>query len=229
MFRGRDALFTRAKTCSRAWFFEGRQISIRAQLRGSKGIAWDASAKVVLPISIGQSYHEGSKLDATLNLVARRFSSCDILVADTLQRFNAHSEGSYSKTLHEGNEWIARNQEAIDKYGDVFKVIRWDECTSHPWFMCEYNKLLQSATSDREFSTILEADIARVIGKYPDIPKENIKSYLLEELAVFCSFFIDHHYAFVIYPGSPPHLFHMLQLSSCKMPKVFGVKFIINK
>ena len=40
----------------------------------------------ILHISVGQEYHEGEKLIATMDLINETFRSCTIMLCDTLQR-----------------------------------------------------------------------------------------------------------------------------------------------
>lgn len=92
-----------------------------------------ANSACYLLISVGQKYHEGEKLAATIDLVSRRFEQCTILVADTLQRYNQDEffRGDYEtacrNSLRYGDEWLARNEPIYSKLSIPYKISRWDE------------------------------------------------------------------------------------------------------
>jgi hypothetical protein len=52
------------------------------------GADWQRFDTVRLEISVGQQYHEGQKMAATLAWARTRFRGVAVLVNDTLQRFN---------------------------------------------------------------------------------------------------------------------------------------------
>lgn len=106
----------------------------------------------VLPISVGQEYHEQNTLEETLKLIRNAsFLNCIIVIADTLQRHNflidlyddrsTFSEPDLKTQAQNmakkaGDEWLQRNQPYIDQHlSDVnYQILRWDECIAYPNF-----------------------------------------------------------------------------------------------
>jgi tRNA-dependent cyclodipeptide synthase len=185
---------------------------LKAKLLGTSQYQGQIDGKrVVLPISVSQLYHEGEKLIAAIELVKRKFSACDIVVADTLQRHNLLSEYP-SKEAEEqayqlGTEWIERNIHYIDNSPVPFNVIRWNECLSFPGYsimldkiQTEYKQnLFLQATSRQDFEILLERN-----KSLKSISLDSCLNYLFEEAAVITSYFVDKKYEFIIYPGSSP-------------------------
>ena len=79
-----------------------------------------SSANGMLLISVGQPYHESDKFKATIELVGRKFKSCTLMLADTLQRHNISAqEGiseqeAYQTSLERGDAWLYRNKNAVE-------------------------------------------------------------------------------------------------------------------
>src|SRR5688572_6281343 len=76
------------------------------------GRGWHAYDVARLPISVGQSYHEGEKFKATLRWLQPRFKKIVICVNDTLQRHNFSNisdNEAFFKAEAAGREWIERN------------------------------------------------------------------------------------------------------------------------
>ena len=52
----------------------------------------------ILPISVGQQYHEGDKFAATIELINVTFGECTIVIADTLGRHTALRESAEERS-----------------------------------------------------------------------------------------------------------------------------------
>ena len=193
-------------------------ISIKAKLRGTSEYSHEIQdKKVVLPISVGQAYHEGDKLIATIELLNNRFSSCDIIVADTLQRKNLDIKDINDlENLDEfknGSSWIERNKKSFFEFKIPYTIIRWNECLSNPEFSKKLNELKILYESDISYRECLENDISQLLQRKKDsdfLEQDKNKqkkisiSYFLEETAVFLSYFLDKKYDIVLYPSNIP-------------------------
>ncbi len=178
---------------------------------------WSDFSKARCQISIGQEYHEGSKLAAMINWCADRFNAVTLCVNDTLQRYSTMFEkkidetSAFKEALQKGEEWIKRNEE-IWSHKDNVSIIRWDE-----WLDSEYTavrpKIAFLYASNLEFKEAIDKNIEclweRRIKQFPDkykpedYPKffELSKRYLLEEVSAF-SIMYERDKAIDIYPGT---------------------------
>jgi tRNA-dependent cyclodipeptide synthase len=97
----------------------------------------------LLPISVGQAYHEGGKFTATLKVINSTFGSATIVIADTLQRYrekakneNLLDEEAYQLALKEGDNWLKKAKPLLDKFLNIkIKIIRWDDLLQHPLYL----------------------------------------------------------------------------------------------
>lgn len=187
---------------------------MKAKLKGSaKYTDCFEQCKVVLPISVGQEAHEGAKFLATLQLVSKRFRQCDIVIADTLQRFNLINkntslEDAAKASKVSGDLWLERNQNYFKALAIPYHIVRWDECLNWPTFSnglditkCEYAK-------NSQYQQAFTADIAQFLSRKnteatPTLHDTSL-AYFFEEIAVILSYFIDQQYQYIIYPSNIP-------------------------
>ncbi len=103
-----------------------------------------STSKCVLPISVGQEYHEGEKFKATIKLVNDHFNECLIIVCDSLQRHTiplyTHevNELPYNQALKAGDGWLKNSQSYLDQLRINYKIMRWDDWLNHKNY--SYNK-----------------------------------------------------------------------------------------
>jgi tRNA-dependent cyclodipeptide synthase len=169
----------------------------------------------ILPISVGQPYHEDKKFESTLDLMNRSFKKCTILVCDTLQRYS-HFTVSKDKTFEEvteyslmlGDEWIERNQKFIDKLTIPHEVQRWDEWLNHQGFDNCKQYVEDAYINDDDFKQELDYAVSqyvnRVFQRDNNVDLEKAKrmsiSYLKEESAAFALAVTNEQCNFLIYP-----------------------------
>ena len=170
--------------------------------------------KVVLPISVAQKYHEGNKFTATLELVQKYFSECDIIVCDTLQRHNLLNEHSleYATQLsyQRGTEWIERNIHKLDHLAIPFNIIRWNDCLANSNYHSTLESLKQECEQNPALTHALLTDINKFTERNKSLSTEeeiatHSYNYLLEETAVILSYFIEKEYHFILYPNEMPN------------------------
>lgn len=189
----------------------------RYAVKVKNGAGWRSYGTVRLQISVGQPYHEGDKLAATLDWVRHRFDHVVICVNDTLQRFNFRfedglsDEAAFKKAHDAGTAWIERNRHIIETLPSV-ELHRWEDWKARPEFANA--KLTTDAfyQSNREFHEAIQANVTAfwrrqnfsegLTGQYRFAEFERYaRAYLLEETAVFSMMFRDHQ-AVDVYPGS---------------------------
>ncbi len=168
-------------------------------------------------ISVGQEYHEGSKLVAMLDWSIDRFDDVQICVNDTLQRFNLMFEKGLSEknasyiAQRVGDEWIERNS-SLWRHAQNVSIIRWDK-----WLEDEYTAISPKTAflyaNNPEFKEAIDRNISDIwerrkhlqphIYKPEAFPRfsELSKQYLLEEITAF-SIMYEKDEAIDIYPGT---------------------------
>lgn len=187
--------------------------------------------KAVLPVSVTQLYHEGDKLIATLDLIQKRFSSCDIIVSDTLQRHNYlenHTpEDAMQITYQLGTEWIERNIHLLDTAIIPFTIIRWNQCLAFSGFPSSLKKIELQYEHDSTLQTAMMEDVSAFLQRHSTVPSMknftlHCRNYLFEEAAVVISYFIDKEYDYIVYPSAIPRFIEKCRelFVSTKSPKL---------
>jgi tRNA-dependent cyclodipeptide synthase len=169
--------------------------------------------KILVGISVGKEYHEGGKFAATVELINKHnFQSCDILVGDTLQRYNYYDSMSelkardYCRKL--GDAWLDRNSSALKNLVIPHKIIRWDELMLFREYYFHKNNILNAYAHDPNYKAAINSNIAKFIARAENNnPGCNIDSifarsleYLLEECPLVLPIFDNLGYDFIIYP-----------------------------
>lgn len=179
---------------------------------------WHDFQTARLQISVGQDYHEGDKIIATLKWLNPRFSSVQICVNDSLQRFNMMFDSGLSAvdalemSRDAGRDWLIRYGEIIKEQGNM-EIVRWDDWLSRHDYYSVRQKIDRLYQSNDEFRALIVNNAEEIwerrkikdSRKYcPDRHQEFLdisKEYLLEEIAVFSIMFEDRP-AIDIYPGT---------------------------
>lgn len=180
------------------------------------GAGWREHKTARLQISVGQPYHEGEKLAATLEWCRHRFDHVIICVNDTLQRFNHEFDGmsareAYFKALGDGTGWIERNRAAIERLPSV-EIHRWEDWKTWPDFAMSMLRTQELMRTNSEFRDAIRENIAAfwerrkpdagLAGQYRFAEFARLsEQYLLEETAVFAIMFRKQR-AVDVYPGS---------------------------
>ncbi|MCK4608240.1 MAG: tRNA-dependent cyclodipeptide synthase [Gammaproteobacteria bacterium] len=176
-------------------------------------------ASCVLPISLGQPYHEAEKMAATIELINKHFSSCTIIICDSLQRYTAmiYSEitesMAHKKLLNSGNEWLTRNKRAIENIQVKYDIKRWDYWYKSKSFLNHLDVIINLYKQDQVFQQKTDHCVEKFVNKNLSYYNENIfsknyekacdlcRQYLYEEAAVLLMW-QEERYNFVAYPGN---------------------------
>lgn len=176
-----------------------------------------SSSSCLLPISVGQSVHEGEKFKATIQLVEKSFQSCTILVDDSVQRHtigilnpDKSQDELYKMAVHEGDEWLERSQKYFNQLNIPLNVLRWDDWFNLPDFEQSHKIVKQEYDSNPIYKQAIDANINDCLERYlrhhSTITPENPRAvslcldYLLEECAVMC-LWVHGKYDFELYPS----------------------------
>lgn len=176
---------------------------------------WNEFNNARLQISVGQEYHEGEQLEATLKWASSNFEKVQVCVNDTLQRHNliflgASEEEAFKVSESLGREWVERNYRTLMSFPNV-EIVRWEQWRNLD--ECEDNlkTMVHSYQTDTAFKHSVDKEAksfwerAKRNKGYEDTDFDRFtthtRDYLLEECGVFLSMFKDMDAA-DIYPGS---------------------------
>jgi hypothetical protein len=132
------------------------------------GTRWHRLAQCRLAISVGQAYHEGEKLRATLQWIGRHagnwFKACEIVIGDSLQRHNLVDLScmrlgeAAARARAEGDRWLERNESALRTLPMPLRLIRWDEVLADARFPAALTGLQCACVEDPVLEASIQAD-----------------------------------------------------------------------
>jgi hypothetical protein len=170
-------------------------------------------SKVIITISVGQPNHEGDKFLSTVLATNKQFSFARIMVCDSLQRHTMKMTSSLSLdelhevAIEEGDRWIKRNLEAINRLAIPYQISRWDEWLKHRDFNNQSRFILELYNNDPNFKLAIRKTVDEFISRNPErilIDRQRAyqlsQAYLLEECAVML-ILADEGFAYEIYPS----------------------------
>jgi hypothetical protein len=168
----------------------------------------------LMPISVGQTIHEGAKFKAVIKLINFSFKHCTILVDDSVQRhtigikINASRDELYQLAVNEGDSWLKRNELAYKQLTIPFIIMRWDDWFNNTHFNESYKRVQQQYNENILYKNAIDANIDDFLSRYlKDTQNITIDynnavnlclDYLLEECAVMC-LLTDKLYDFEVY------------------------------
>ncbi len=195
------------------------------------GRGWNVYSTARLQISVGQQYHEGEKLKATVEWAKHRFDKVIICVNDTLQRYNFIYKDNLSEkeafNISEvaGREWIERNINIIRTL-PKYELYRWEDWRNREDFSAQYQDITELYHSSIDVRSLIQEDVLQFWKRRQldgtasninfDVFKKNSIQYLLEETAAFFLMFKKEQ-AVDVYPGS------------VLLPCVLGQKYLMEE
>jgi tRNA-dependent cyclodipeptide synthase len=186
------------------------------------GTAWRAVTGCRLLISVGQPYHEGEKLKAVIDWVNRhagiRFEGCEVIVGDTLHRFDRLAMGgsdaaaAHNLSLADGSRWLERNAMTLASLRLPHRVRRWDEIRADPRFPSVWELVDRLSRTDPALESALQADAETLLRRRlahagpldAGVFTACCREYLIEELAGVAIAESDFRAA-TCYPGTWAH------------------------
>lgn len=200
----------------------------------------------IVHISLGQAYHEGEKFLATMDLINETFSSCILILCDTLQRYSLQIEdhtlsekNAYEKTLRLGNEWLQRNLLAYNYLTIPLKLYRWNDWLNHRDYKTYSDKVVKLYQTDREYKNCLQETIKTFLSRRSDLLPGSreynrafsiSEKYLLEECPILIPLWQYTNCEFVVYPRFRTSAMsatydHFMQDTSNSLLKEVALKF----
>jgi tRNA-dependent cyclodipeptide synthase len=170
-------------------------------VRVKNGSGWRQFDRARLMISVGQSYHEGAKLKATVDWLNHNpgIREVHISVNDSLQRHNYLAAGmteprATAAALLAGTLWLERNDDILAGINAKTYASRWEEWLKRPDFAAAHTAVLGYARTNPLFEEAIESDAHRLAERKvkrgePVFDLERMiagsRDYVTEELAVF--------------------------------------------
>jgi len=128
--------------------------------------------RACLTVSLNQKNEQGQKLKAIIEKANKSFASFDIMLCDSLNRFNLVIEHGLTfdeaeiLAIKMGDEWIANNETFLENLKIPGKIIRWNEWRLNPNFELILNQVNQLVQNDSACKKICET-IALEYGVKP--------------------------------------------------------------
>lgn len=173
-----------------------------------------SNSNCCLGVSVGQMYHEGEKLEASLNLINANFAQCTIVVCDTLQRHtllddSLSAEEKYAVAKEKGGAWLERNYQRIAKLTIPYQIKRWDNWLQQPRYYIDL-ALVKAALQHEPkikhgFAKTVDIFVNRLLKRDANIDvmqaRENSMNYLLEEATIAMLMWQQEAFNYIAYPG----------------------------
>lgn len=189
-------------------------MSLVARFKGSYKFFPDRDLKVcILPISVGQPYHEEEMFAATLQLVNKIFEKCIIVVCDLLQRHNQliynpsfSEEEAYEKSFILGNNWIERNQKYLNQLSIPYEISRWRQWLDHPLYNQRRQEISNLYKVDKEFKEVIDQTVQIFYERFIKRTYISWESFFMrskeyvEEECTIMPFWMELHPSVMVYP-----------------------------
>ncbi|MBN2689243.1 MAG: tRNA-dependent cyclodipeptide synthase [Gammaproteobacteria bacterium] len=172
--------------------------------------------KMVLLISVGQPYHEGDRLAATVHLLSKYFSNCEVVLADTLQRhtYMARNNGidvdAAKRIAYEsGTKWISDNLDILNSFVFPFTISRWDSWLERKEFVGQKDVVRKLYCLNDNYQKCIDSTISKFVERNSryvhsdeDLKRfcDNSLNYLIEECAVIMPMWAGQGVNWIVYP-----------------------------
>lgn len=188
-------------------------VSVKSKTKNIEG------SRYLLPISIGQPYHEGEKFEAIIALLNQKgFKQGRIIMASVLQR---HTLGLIYKGLTEeeltelaykkGMEWQERNKILLSQLNHPIEIVDWSFFLKTEKYKARLHEMKRLYQEDTDFHDKVDATTQAFLSRWilRGMIKENeielavapCKEYILEECSV-TSIWVGEGFHYVTYPSS---------------------------
>jgi hypothetical protein len=192
------------------------------------------ASQIILPISVGQSYHEGAKLEETLKLIKKAYTKVPIpniriILADTLQRYSLAMQRSETPEACEaiaqkkGQAWQSCYFLLIkDLLGEAIQLETWDRWQKHELFQSFLKQIEDYYSESILFREAIESDIREFERRrhpncFSEVEKAYCRAYIKEECAVLKLWEYDQvspHHRLIIYPKKLPQAMTLIKSQS---------------
>ena len=170
----------------------------------------------IMPISIGQKYHDGEKFLAIIKLINKSFKACTLFVADSIYRHTLKITDSssdpilYQKAALKGQLWLDYNRHILSQLTIPHHILRWDYWLQHPDYLKWHAVISKFYGTNAVYQHALDETIVAFLTRYKQTLTDKISfnmqhaftcclAYLKEECAALC-LMAQEQYDFEVYP-----------------------------
>lgn len=221
----------------------------KANFKKQKGLEFKKDPSTcLLPISVGQAYHESDKLLAVIKLLNKKFTKCFIVVCDTLQRHTLSIKNRYLNNaklydlaLKNGNDWLKRNSKSLQKFTINYEITKWDYWLDDLEYNIQIEKIENEYNKKNDFYIAVQNTCEEFLKRYekhndvknPDKYFIKMKSiaYLKEECAIML-IWKKMNCNFIVYPasiGSAIKTCHDIFIASTSPVLLYPLEIRFNK
>lgn len=166
------------------------------------------NARAFFIISLDNSVSTGKKLRAIIHKINKTFSSCDIFVCDTLNRFNVvmsdrlvGESHALNASLKAGDKWLDENGKILAELTIPHKIIRWDKWRKSSKFKDKLSIIKAEYAKNTNYQqAFYDAAVTFLSRRKLEVAKhlQSCIAYLQEECAVML-IWADSGYTFELY------------------------------
>ncbi|MDF2529873.1 MAG: hypothetical protein K0Q57_753 [Gammaproteobacteria bacterium] len=185
--------------------------------------AFSSSHCIVAVSVIGQPRTDGEKFAAILKKVNQYFDKCTILVCDTLQRhtfaiYEPEKPASeyYDLSLQAGDEWLQRNQSAIDSLTIPHVTQRWDQWLQHSNFKAMKTLIDEFCEQNIDFHQAVYVGVKeyllRLDKNYKEVNCTKAFKYSIEYLreeSTILQLMAAQDFDYILYPNKRPKVMEL--------------------
>jgi hypothetical protein len=191
-------------------------ISLRAP-EGDKKEFSGATSLFSVSMGIDKILVQGKCLEKIVEAINPIFSKCDIVISDTLQRFNLmlrYPDMSEEKALQVaadiGNNWLEKNENILKKLNIPFKIYKWNDWLNHQDFQRHYEYVCNLMNEEPDFAISIMHSIKEYFKRKTKQDDSDVLlnkamplayNFVLEEAAVML-LWCDVGYDFELHPSN---------------------------
>lgn len=222
-----------------------RPYSISAHLRGKMDFNHLKASSNMLPISMGESYHEDEKLLATVKLLNTRFSKTKLVLADRLQRHDIDESDPVvykekeNELIKKGDEWLKKNKAALDQINNL-EIKRWNDYLTHHAYKDKEKKIDEWYENDSSFQKAVQNSASQFLKRKYNLNIKNFDektnpkakstiNYIKEECAVYLLWFDIEDCPYLLYPNKlNTAMYNLIQRVTSKLDKQLLKPLVID-
>jgi hypothetical protein len=206
-------------------------VSLRAP-EGEKSEFIGASGLFSISMGIDKILMQGTCLKDAITIINSTFRCCDIVVSDTLQRFNFMSlyaglseDEALEMAVEIGDKWLSKSRQILANLAIPHKIFRWSDWLNSANYQEKYDYVSKLFQEDEDFKNSVKISTQKYLDRkirYNSYQYENIQNFqhqlenaykfVLEESAIML-LWCDAGYDFELHPSQrSPALVHLHKL-----------------
>lgn len=171
-----------------------------------------------MTISVGQSVHEGERLEAVTKLINRHFKVCKIVVDDSIQWHTlAISQSHQTKAellnlaIEAGNDYLTRNMKTFKNFTIPYEIVRWCDWINTTAWHEAIKSIYLAYQTNLTFKQAVKNNVSTFLQRYErnnslwdydrSLAVELCTQYLLEECGVMKDIWVTLGCQYEVYPS----------------------------